>query len=261
MPGLAGDIATLAARPAGRPPLAPRQARPFHLAITAMMVAIVIAGFWPYFSQPGRAAVTRPAVVHLHAAVFSGWMVLLAWQVLLIFRRRTTIHRRVGRWGIAYGALLVVMGVLAAVVAPVVHVARGEWTPDRAAGFLVLPIGDLLLFGGFFGAAIRSRRTPEAHKRYMLLATVALLFAPAGRLVDSLGAGPATAIWLSPLVAAMLHDFVVTRRVHRVYLLGLVVLLLALSRVLLMESAYWLPIGRVLLRMATPIGTALGTGP
>ncbi len=51
----------------------------------------------------------------------------------------------------------------------------------HAAGFLVLPIGDMILFGGFFAAGIAGRRRRELHTRLMLLATVALLFAPTNR--------------------------------------------------------------------------------
>ena len=36
---------------------------------------------------------------------------------------------------------------------------------DRAAGFLLIILGDMALFGVFFVAAIIYRRNPEIHKR------------------------------------------------------------------------------------------------
>ena len=74
------------------------------------------------------------------------------------------------------------IGLLMSFVAPVMHVTAGEWTLDQAAAFLPIPLGDMVLFGGFFWAAIAYRQKPEIHKRFMLLATVALLFAAVFRL-------------------------------------------------------------------------------
>src|SRR5215468_11039987 len=64
----------------------------------------------------------------------------------------------------------------------VLHVKAGEWDIDRAAGFLPVPIGDMILSGSFFGAAVLYRRRSEIHMRLMLFATVALLFAAIGRM-------------------------------------------------------------------------------
>jgi hypothetical protein len=47
---------------------------------------------------------------------------------------------------------------------------------------VIIPLGDMVLFAGFFIPAVIYRRRPEIHKRLMLLATTALLFAAAGRM-------------------------------------------------------------------------------
>ena len=221
---------------------APRARRTTFLILTAVMVATVIGGFWPYFrGTPG--GVERPWVIHLHAVVFSGWMALLLTQVLLVWRRRTDLHRRVGRIGIGYGVGVLLLGLIATVVAPLRHVATGEWTLDQAAGFLILPIGDMILFGGLFAAGIAARRQPEVHKRYMLLATIALMFAPAARLS---GENPVLllAVWLLPLALAMADDLWTRRAIHRTYVIGLAVMLIAFTRVFAMESPAWLRVGR-----------------
>ncbi len=226
-------------------PATPRVRRLTFVVLTAVMFATVIAGFWPYFRNAG-AGVERPWVIHLHAVIFSGWMVLLLTQVLLIFGRRTDLHRRLGRVGIGYGVGVLVLGLIATVVAPLSRVATGEWTLDRAAGFLILPIGDMILFGGLFAAGIAARRQPEVHKRYMLLATIALMFAPAARLSEQ---NPVLllAIWLFPLALAMADDLWTRRAIHRTYVIGLVVMLVAFTRVFAMESAAWLKVGRSVL--------------
>ena len=220
-----------------------------YVALTSWMIVIVLAGFWPYFS---RLAVGRPPslhwLLHVHAAVFSGWMILLAVQEGLAAAGRRARHMQVGRIGVPYGALLLVVGLVASFVAPALHVSAGTWTRDQAAAFLVLPLGDMLLFGGFFGAAIWHRRQPEIHKRLIILATVALMFAPVARFLDSTGSLPLMLVaWVSPVLIGMAHDLWRGGRVHGVYWLGLALLVLAFVRVPLMDSELWLPVGRRLL--------------
>jgi hypothetical protein len=212
----------------------------------------VLAGFWPYF---GGLAAGRPLaahwVVHLHGAVFSGWMLLLAAQVTFAAMRRLDLHRAVGRLGIGYGALVFVMGTAVTLVTPAYRIGAGEWTRDAAAAFLILPLGDMLLFGGFFAAAIRWRRSPEVHKRLMVLATVALMFAPAGRLSGE-SLGRFFVIWMAPVVLALAHDLWSLGRIHRTYAIGVPVLIVAFLRVPAMESAAWLAIGRRIVDLLVP---------
>lgn len=227
-------------------------ARGFFVALVLAMTGVVLAGFWPFYAglvSGGRGA---HGLIYLHAAVFSGWMVLLFTQVVLIARRRVAAHQRLGRLGIYYGLLVLLMGLVVTFAAPVLSVRQGARTIDEAAGFLILPLGDMLLFAGFFGAGIAYRRTRVLHSRLMLLATIALLFAPAARL--GRGLIEILLIWLFPLALAIGYDVVTRRRVERVYLVGLAVLLVAFARIALVESEAWLVVGRriMLALLATP---------
>jgi hypothetical protein len=218
-----------------------------YLAMTLILTAIAVRGFWPtYFGPLFSGGLTRPWIIHVHGAIFSGWMVLLLAQVSLVSLAQVHVHRRVGIVGIAYGTLVLGIGLLVSFVAPVLHVRAGEWTLDRAAGFMLLPLVDMVLFAGFFGAAIAYRRRPEIHKRLMLAATVALAFAAVARMAfDS----PVVflLVWLSPLFAAMAFDVYTRRRVHPVYFISVAVLAAAFIRIFYMQSQGWLKIGRALL--------------
>ena len=217
------------------------------LTVTGVMIAMVLVGFWPYFRNIGTSSTERPWLIHLHAAVYSGWMVLLLTQVMLVWRRRSDLHRRLGRFGIAYGVGVLVLGLVATIVAPLAHVASGAWPLDQAASFLILPIGDMLLFSGFFAAGAIYRRKPEIHKRCMLLATIALMFAPAARFAGDWGPAALLGVWLIPLLIAMGHDLWTRRRIHPAYGIGTLVLLLTFTRVLVMESPEWLRVGRAIM--------------
>jgi hypothetical protein len=222
----------------------------FYTGIAVLMTVIVITGFWPsYYGPLLRGAASRPWVLHLHGAIFLGWMVLLVAQVALVARGRTAAHRKLGTFGIAYGFLVLVMGLVVSFASPLLHLKAGEWDLDQAAGFLIIPLGDMAMFGGFFGTAMLYRRKPEIHKRLILLATVALLFAAIGRLSFLLGQGPiALVVWLSPLLVGIGYDGFVSRRLHPTYLIGLVILLIGFTRIFFEHSDSWLKIGRVLLR-------------
>jgi len=226
-------------------------ARPrFYVGVAAFMTLMVLVGFWPsYFGQFLRSGLPdRPWVIHLHGLIFVGWMVLLVAQVILVAGGRTQAHRRVGTFGIAYGFLVLAMGLVVSIAAPVLHFRAGEQTLDAAAGFVIIPLGDMVLFAGFLIAAVIYRRRPEIHKRLMLLATNALLFAAAGRLSNFISLPAATVLWLSPVLLGMLYDKWAHGKVHRIYLFGLVILMVGFTRIFLTQSEAWLPIGRRLIQ-------------
>jgi hypothetical protein len=94
---------------------------------------------------------------------------------------------------------------------------------------LVGPLLDMLVFAPLFAAALYYRRRPELHKRLMVVATTALLIAAVGRM-PFLGVPRnlvlVQLVWMAPILVAMAHDLLQRRRVHPVYVLGLVVLAL-----------------------------------
>jgi len=171
-----------------------------------------------------------------------------------VYRRRVGVHQRLGKLGIYYGFALLAFGALIAFAVPTMNVTTGAMTLDEAAGFLVLPIGDMLLFSIFFIAGIRARRERESHRRLMILAAVALIFPGAARFAFSAGPLAILGLWLLPLFAAMAHDVWVRGRVHRLYWIGLAVLVAGFSRVALMEAEPWLVIGRRIILALLPAG-------
>jgi hypothetical protein len=223
-----------------------RRGHQFYIGVTLLLIATVVAGFWPsYFGTLLSGSVSRPLVMHLHGAIFTGWMALLLLQVGLAASGRVAMHRRVGNFGIWYGVLVWVMGVVATIAAPVMHVRAGEWTVDQAAGFLVFPIGDMILFAGFFGAAVAYRNKPDIHKRWMLAATVALAFAAVARM--NLPLHWFALLWLSPMFASMAFELYSKGRVHKVDAVATAIMVIAYPRVLLERSESWIAVGRSLL--------------
>jgi hypothetical protein len=225
--------------------------RGLYLGVVLIMCAVVVLGFWPFYAGLFAGGPAAHPVIYVHAAVFSGWMVLLLSQVGLVFTRRVRTHQRLGVAGMYYGVLVLAMGLAVSVAAPVINVTSGRATLDEMAAFLMLPLGDMLLFGGFFWAGMAYRRDKALHKRLMLLATTALLFAPAARIGDP-SLPLVLAIWLFPLGLVIAHEAMVSRRVHRAYVVGVAILLVAAVRVPLMKSEAWLAVSRRLLGAFIP---------
>jgi hypothetical protein len=230
-----------------------------YVGLALMISAIVLVGFSRSFYGTLVANARHPWIIHVHAAVYVGWLVLLTAQTVLAARGDIATHRRVGKFGIAYGVLVWILGVSVSIAMPVINVHSGLWTVRQGEQFLATPLVDMVLFGGFFGAAIVYRRKPEIHKRLIILATVAVMFAAVGRAFTNvgvlvgdpeapLGGVPARlSLWYSPVLVAMAHDLVTKRRIHPVYLIGVVVMAVAFLRFPYSQTEQWHGIARTIL--------------
>jgi hypothetical protein len=220
----------------------------FYVALSAFMCLLVLVGFWPtYFGPLLRGVSSRPWVIQIHGVVFVGWMSLLVAQVVLAATGRTRAHRKLGTAGIAYGFLVLAMGLVVSFAAPLIHLKAGDWDMNRAASFLLIPLGDMALFGTLFVLAVIYRNQPDIHKRFIVASTVALLFAAVGRMEFLNSLFLTFLVWLSPLLAGMGYDLLKRRRIHRTYFVSLAMLLVGFSRVFVYQTEPWMRIGRAIL--------------
>ena len=201
--------------------------RRLYVGLALLAVAIAAVGFWPtYFGPLVAGAADKTPIVHLHAAVYVGWLAIFVTQTVLAATGRLAAHMKLGRFAIGYGVLVIAVGLLTAFARFALRVRAGEAADAQAQ--LLGPLLDMLVFAPFFAAALYYRRKPELHKRLMIVATTSLLIAAAARM-QFLGEPRVLLlhlIWLAPILLAMAHDFWRQRRIHPVYVVGLVVLLL-----------------------------------
>jgi hypothetical protein len=222
----------------------------FYIAAVVYMTIVVFVGFWPsYFGQLFTDMPARHWVIHLHAVIFTGWLLLLLVQVSLVAAGNTKFHRKLGIAGGAYGILILILGIAAAFVLPLGKIADGQWTMDEAASFLILPLGDMVIFSGLFGAALYYRKKNEIHKRLILAASVMLVFPAAARIYGEANIPALMVVWLAPIVAGMILDGILHRKVHPAYLIGFAVLLLSIGRAAIMYTEVWKDFAGSLLRM------------
>jgi hypothetical protein len=201
--------------------------RIFFPIFTLAILAVVIRGFANTYYMAGMLHAPLPnGLIHLHGAVFSCWLIMLAVQTCLVTAGRTDIHRKLGYVGFGLVCLMVVMGVLAATD----MLRRGVAPPPLTQPtFYVIPITDILLFAGYMYAAFKEKSHPAVHKRLIMIGTVAIMDAAIARFpYDFIQKGPhwhGDGLLYSFLVALMVYDIVSTKRVQKVTIWGSIILI------------------------------------
>ncbi|HEX6741227.1 MAG TPA: hypothetical protein VF079_05465 [Sphingomicrobium sp.] len=225
---------------------------PFFALLGLLMLVLAIGGFWPqYFSAvTGRtpSPTTQFWLIHLHAALFSAWLLLYIFQAGLIATGRARTHFALGPWFAAYGFAIVLVGVYAA--GRLAHrLGVREHDADAAASFIFFPLLDMAFLGGFLAAALVYRKRQAVHKRAMFLATFSIAVVGIGRLVFRTGI---ESVWLwqpmvlTPVLAAIAYDWLVCRKLFPIMMVGLLVHILRLNAEQFTASEAWLPVGRIL---------------
>jgi hypothetical protein len=217
----------------------------FYTAMAAAMAVTVFVGFAPtFFLKTFSGAPPLPPLLHLHGAAFASWYVIFLVQASLIANDRPALHKRLGLAGFGLAAVMVVLGVMAAV-----HAIRTNHTPPGLdpRSFLVLPFFGITVFAILAGAGFLLRKRRETHKRLMLLASIAMLDAAIARIpgVFALG-GPLASFGLQDLfvIACIVYDFASRRRVHPAYLFGgLFILAMQPLRLIVSTTPWWLAFG------------------
>lgn len=213
----------------------------FFSAMSWLMLATVFFGFAATYYLAGVFRAPLPAfIIHLHGAAFSCWILLLVTQTSLVAAGRVDIHRRLGIAGFLLACLMVILGVLAATNSLV----RNSAPPGiDAQTFYIIPITDMLNFATLIFFAFRARTDPPAHKRLILVGTIALMIAAIARWPIWSHRDPITATLVSYVFLLMLvaYDLWSTRKLHRATIwAGAFLIVVQQIRVPLAKTAPWL---------------------
>lgn len=218
-----------------------------------LMPLIVLLGFARTYYLKGLFA--GPAVpgtlVHLHGIVMTAWVLLFMAQVWLVASRRTKVHMRLGVVGAVLALLVLVVGTTTAIWAA----ARGATPGPPPLQFLVVPLGDMLVFAILVGSALHFRRRLDTHKRLMLIAAVNLLTPAIARIPLSfiLNGGPLAFFGLTDLVliACVAVDTVKQRKLHPALLWGSVLVIASQPlRLMFSGTETWMQFATWLVRFA-----------
>jgi hypothetical protein len=236
-------------------------ARRFHLWMAGVFVLIAFGGFTPtYWSPVVNGTFHAPPIAHIHGVLLFSWTLFYFVQTAWIASGRTPTHRAWGTAGIALFSVLICSILVLKVTFLRLDDARGFG--DAGRRFSAVAMGALPLMIALFVLAIANVRKPETHKRlmYVLMAGMMVpaiarvfltLLAPAGA---ANGAPPPPFVALPPTVVAalligiaMVYDWRTRGRPHKVYVYGVVaVLLSSVLSVLISGTQAWMGIARYL---------------
>ena len=225
--------------------------RRFYTWVAIAIPIIVLLGFARTYYLKGlfNGPALPGLLVHVHGLVMTSWVVLFIIQVRLVATRRTNIHRRLGVLGSVLAGLVLLVGISTAIAAA----ARGASPGPPALQFLVVPLGDMLLFAILVGTALYYRNRMEIHKRLMLVAAVNLLAPAIARIpLQFIAAGgPLAFFGLTDLCLLICvgYDTVKNRRLHPTFVWSILLIIASQPlRLMLAGTHVWLQFAGWLVR-------------
>jgi hypothetical protein len=217
--------------------------------MSLLTAALVVWGFSHTVDQNlFHPAVRRPAILWVHGAAFSAWMLFYILQSALVRTRNLGLHRTLGWFGAALGAFMVPLGIATAIVMARFD-ARALHQPGREA-FLIIPFYAITVFASAFGLAVIWRKKAPFHRRLIFIATCSLLSAAFARIDHLVNHGHFYICVDAVILLGVVHDLLANRRVHSVYLTALP--LLAITQIFvtytwMSNSWWWLRIAHAIL--------------
>src|SRR5882672_1885194 len=144
----------------------------FYFSIAVALALLLTLGFvHTFYARPLFDMPPLPTLMQVHGAVFTAWFLLFLTQTRLIAAHNYKAHMTLGAIGAALAAVCIVVGTITAFRAALI----------RPAPFVLIPLVDILLFVAFVGAALALRKRAALHKRFMVLAMIAVLGPAVGR--------------------------------------------------------------------------------
>lgn len=193
-----------------------RTERGFYLGASFVFLALVMWVFArTYYFKLLFGTPVLPVLLHVHGAVMSGWVVLLALQSGLIAANRVRWHRRLGVFAACWAALVVALGSVTTIHAAAREVRAQTETAPIQVVIMGLELLQMLFFAGLVTLAILWRRRTDIHKRLMLLTIACMLPSVLARLPVSFMSNRVILIGLDVFVLGCIAlDTWRHRRVH-----------------------------------------------
>ncbi len=143
--------------------------RNFNLLMMGLIWLGVVMGFGPgVLAHLNGQRPAPPLIIHVHAAAFVGWLVLLTAQILLIRTNRRAAHQKLGIALALLAVVMIVIGPLAEYMIQMEYLGTSRSRP----GFMSVAIAIMIVFAAFTGIALKRRADSALHKRLMLMATI-----------------------------------------------------------------------------------------
>lgn len=220
--------------------------KPSFFFITAIVGLIaVLIGFGKTFIVPvAEGKFSAPVVIHIHGAFAFSWILLFLIQTSLIHFRKYRVHQLLGILG-----FFISVGVMITIISAEMNVVKrelGRGVGEAAYSTLIGSVTSAVMFFSLVLIGIIKRNNSESHKRFMLLATIVVLWPAWFRFRHYFPSVPRPDIWFaivladSLIVFSWVWDRIKKGRVHPVLkYAGLFIILEHVFEVLAFDSAAW----------------------
>jgi len=233
----------------------------FYVAFAWVAVVAAAVGFsTTYWLPVARRSFDGPTVAHLHGLFFFSWIALLMAQVHFARAKKIRVHQRLGKLSLLLAPAMALSGFGVGMMAVHRDLAAGLTDPSPYSQ-LAGVVATMLLMLAFVGAAFATRSRPDWHKRFMLLATVALLWPAWFRWRHLMPWVPRPDWWLgfvvsdSLIVIAALRDRLKFGRIHPVYAwFGTFLILENAAELLMFDTALWRALAMGEFQLLTALG-------
>lgn len=136
-----------------------------------------------------------PYIIHIHFLAFSTWFLLLIIQPILIKRKKTNLHRKVGKLSYFLAPILVVTIVILATK----QIQREILLPENNAEITAfIALIDIVSFSTYYIIAMTKSKNIRWHVAFLIAATLVVLNPGLSRLLNQIqfGLGMITAVFL-----------------------------------------------------------------
>ncbi len=198
----------------------------FFFWMTIVMAFIIFGGFGVSYFLPLLTGTLRPVapVVHFHGFFYFAWMLLLVMQSSLIANHNVALHRSMGIAGVSLATGLVIFASIVSILLIGMQIEQGI-NPD-VYGLMYISILAVGIFSTLFVMAVRNIHHSEAHKRFILLATIGFLGAGINRFyqfVLNVEFAPFWTLYVLAdllIVAIVIYDWRKLGRIHTATMIG-----------------------------------------
>ena len=214
----------------------------FFASISLLILAAVFLGFARSYYLAGTIHAHLPsAIIHIHAVIFSSWILLFITQIALVSIGRIGWHRKLGVAGAVLACLMLIFGVLASI-----DEVRRHFVPPGGVDsptMLAIQAMELSVFTFLVAWGIRARRDGAAHKRLLTFATFVFLGPAVSRwpFAFIVQFPPSTGLIIDAfLISVILFDLVTLRKIHRATMwASLMVFLMVPAMFNLGHAVFW----------------------
>jgi len=226
----------------------------FYPIIACALAVFVIVGFSrTYYLRFLSDLPPMRTLVHLHGLVFTAWLAVFIAQTRLVAAHRVDLHRKLGIAAVVIAALVFSVGVLTVFSNSVIPRVRPSGLSPAAS--TIVPLTSISLFAIFIALGVAFRRRTALHKRFMVLAMIAVISPATSRLLTLLGLRDYS-MYLIPLVITLfvawcvVHDWRHHRIVHPAFAIGGVVIVASWPlRLMIGYSDWWQSVSQVIARI------------